>query len=159
MQSTTLTKIQQTFPDHILGSHSKYDQDTVILNKTALTRVASLLKEDVDLRYDYLMDLTAVDHWKRKPRFEVVYHFYSRPNNIRLRLKVPLDGPSLEIPSLTGLWPGAVWYEREVFDMFGILFQGHPDLRRILLYTEFQGHPLRKDYPIDKRQPLVGPKD
>lgn len=159
MPGTTLNRLQESFPEAILGTHSRLGEDTAILKPEALTRVARFLKEDPRLRFDFLMDLTAVDHWKRKPRFELVYHLYSRSGNARLRLKAPLGGPSPEAPSLTPLWPAANWYEREVFDMFGIRFRGHPDLRRILMYEEFRGHPLRKDYPIDKRQPLVGPED
>jgi NADH-quinone oxidoreductase subunit C len=159
MQSTSLTRLQESFPEEILGTHSRLGEDTATLKPEALARVARFLKEDPQLRFDFLMDLTAVDHWKRKPRFELVYHLYSRSTNARLRLKAPVDGSSPEAPSVTPLWPAANWYEREVFDMFGIRFRGHPDLRRILMYEEFQGHPLRKDYPIDKRQPLVGPKD
>ncbi len=159
MQSTSLTRLQESFPEEILGTHSRLGEDTAVLKPEALTRVARFLKEDPRLRFDFLMDLTAVDHWKRKPRFEVVYHLYSRSKNARLRLKAPLDASFPEAPSVTSLWPAANWYEREVFDMFGIRFRGHPDLRRILMYEEFRGHPLRKDYPIDKRQPLVGPKD
>ena len=159
MPSTTLTRLQERFPEEILGVHSRLGEDTAVLKPEALTRAARFLKQDSGLRFDFLMDLTAVDHWKRKPRFELVYHLYSRSNNARLRLKSPLGGASPEAPSLTSVWPAADWYEREVFDMFGIRFRGHPDLRRILMYPEFQGHPLRKDYPIDKRQPLVGPKD
>ncbi len=159
MQSTSLTRLQESFPEEILGTHSRLGEDTAILKPEALARVARFLKQDPQLRFDFLMDLSAVDHWKRKPRFELVYHLYSRSKNVRLRLKAPLGGSSPEAPSLTPVWPAANWYEREVFDMFGIRFRGHPDLRRILMYQEFQGHPLRKDYPIDKRQPLVGPKD
>ena len=159
MPSITLTRLQESFPEEILGTHSRLGEDTATLKPQALTRVARFLKEDPQLRFDFLMDLTAVDHWKRKPRFELVYHLYSRSKNVRLRLKAPLAGSSPEAPSVTPLWPAANWYEREVFDMFGVRFRGHPDLRRILMYKEFQGHPLRKDYPIDKRQPLVGPKD
>jgi NADH-quinone oxidoreductase subunit C len=159
MPSITLTRLQERFPEEVLGTHSRLGEDTVVLKPEALLQAARFLKEDPGLRFDFLMDLTAVDHLKRKPRFELVCHLYSRSHNARLRLKAPLGGPSPEAPSLTSVWPAANWYEREVFDMFGIRFQGHPDLRRILMYQEFEGHPLRKDYPIDKRQPLVGPKD
>ena len=159
MPSITLTRLQENFPEAILGAHSRLGEDTAILKPEGLLRVARFLKQEPRLRFDFLMDLTAVDHWKRKPRFELVCHLYSRTNNARLRLKAPLGGASPEAPSLTSVWPAADWYEREVFDMFGIRFRGHPDLRRILMYQEFQGHPLRKDYPIDKRQPLVGPRD
>ncbi len=107
-----------------------------------------------------------VDPWPGPPfspgssgstRFAVVYHFYSMVLKHRLRLVVPVDDTEPSLDSLVELWPGANWLEREVWDMFGIHFSGHPDLRRILTYTEFEGHPLRKDYPIKKRQPLIGP--
>ena len=90
-------------------------------------------------------------------RFAVVYHFFSLKHKHRLRLVVPLDETDIEVDSLTSLWAGANWLEREVWDMFGIRFRGHPDLKRILMYEEFEGHPLRKDYPVNKRQPLIGP--
>ena len=91
------------------------------------------------------------------PRFAVVYHFFSSKHKHRLRLVVPVDSSAAEVDSLTDLWSGANWLEREVWDMFGIAFRGHPDLKRILMYEEFEGHPLRKDYPVNKRQPLIGP--
>jgi NADH-quinone oxidoreductase subunit C len=92
-----------------------------------------------------------------RSRFTVVYHFFSLSHKHRLRLIVALDEADPEVDSLTSLWAGANWLEREVWDMFGIRFRGHPDLRRILMYEEFEGHPLRKDYPVKKRQPLIGP--
>ena len=100
------------------------------------------------------------DPWPGPPgksRFAVVYHFYSLKHKHRLRLVVPVDEAEAELDSLTSLWAGADWLEREVWDMFGIRFRGHPDLKRILMYEEFEGHPLRKDYPVNKRQPLIGP--
>ena len=90
-------------------------------------------------------------------RFEVVYHFFSLPLKARLRVKVPVEESDPVVDSLTPLWASANWFEREVWDMFGIRFRGHPNLKRILMYAEFQGHPLRKDYPVNKRQPLIGP--
>jgi NADH-quinone oxidoreductase subunit C len=100
------------------------------------------------------------DPWPGPPdpsRFAVVYHFYSMAHKHRLRLVVPVEQAEAGVDSLTQLWPGANWLEREVWDMFGIVFRGHPDLRRILMYEGFEGHPLRKDYPVKKRQPLIGP--
>ncbi len=98
------------------------------------------------------------DPWPGPPsgaRFVVVYHFFSLKHKHRLRLVVPVNEPELD--SVTSLWAGADWLEREVWDMFGIRFRGHPNLKRILMYEEFEGHPLRKDYPVNKRQPLIGP--
>ena len=104
------------------------------------------------------MDLTAVDYLNRKdPRFEIVYHLYSLNHNVRLRVKIPVSEDDCSVDSIWSLWKTVNWYEREVWDLYGIKFNGHPDLRRILLYEEFKGHPLRKDYPINKRQPLIGP--
>ena len=100
------------------------------------------------------------DPWPGPPgpeRYVVVYHFFSLPLKHRLRLEVPVDEADAEVDSLTSLWAGADWLEREVWDMFGIRFRGHPNLKRILMYDEFVGHPLRKDYPVNKRQPLIGP--
>ncbi len=159
MEATiTLQKIQDNFGNDVIEVHSRFQQDTAVIASSSLLQVATFLKEDPELQYNYLMDLTAVDYWKRKPRFEVVYHFLSMANSFRLRLKVLVAEPEPKVDTLTSLWPGANWYEREVYDMFGIQFTGHPELRRILLYPEFEGHPLRKDYPIKRRQPLIGPK-
>ena len=100
------------------------------------------------------------DPWPGPPakaRFAVVYHFYSMTHKHRLRLVVPVKESAAELTSLTPLWAGADWLEREVWDMYGIRFSGHPNLKRILMYKEFEGYPLRKDYPVNKRQPLIGP--
>jgi NADH-quinone oxidoreductase subunit C len=105
-------------------------------------------------------DIPTTDPWPGPPestRFSVIYHFFSMPLKHRLRLEVPLEEDDPEIESLTPLWRGADWLEREVWDMFGIRFRGHPNLKRILMYDEFVGHPLRKDYPVNRRQPLIGP--
>jgi NADH-quinone oxidoreductase subunit C len=102
------------------------------------------------------------DPWPGPPgnsRFTVVYHFFSVSHKHRLRLAVPLEEGDAQVDSLCSLWPGANWLEREVWDMFGIGFRGHPGLKRILMYEGFEGHPLRKDYPVKKRQPLIGPRN
>ena len=107
-----------------------------------------------------LSEIPDEDPWPGPPeqtRFVVVYHFYSLEHKHRLRLVVPVEEAEPELDSLTALWAGANWLEREVWDMFGIRFRGHPDLKRILMYEEFEGHALRKDYPVNKRQPLIGP--
>jgi len=117
------------------------------------------LRDDAELRFELLADLTAVDYLGRSPRYEVVYQLQSLALHHRLRVKVPVDGDDPVVPTASGLWKSALWAEREVFDMFGIRFVGHPDLRRILMYPEFQGHPLRKDYPLNQRWPLVPERD
>jgi NADH-quinone oxidoreductase subunit C len=134
------------------------------VERAHLREVLAFCRDADGLRFDMLTDLTAVDYLRYpgrddQPRFEVVYHLYSVAENHRLRLKVAVDEDELEVPSAVVLWPIANWFEREVWDMFGIRFEGHPDLRRLLLYEEFQGHPLRKDYPVNRRQPLIGPRN
>jgi NADH-quinone oxidoreductase subunit C len=106
------------------------------------------------------LQLPDPEPWPGPPaggRFVVVYHFFSLPLKHRLRIEVPVEDTDAEVDSLTRLWPCADWLEREVWDMFGIRFRGHGNLKRILMYAEFVGHPLRKDYPVNKRQPLIGP--
>ncbi len=104
--------------------------------------------------FNFLCELTAVDYWpEEKPRFHVLYGYYSHAENVRLALRVPLDGDEPIMPSLTGVYQGANWPERELWDMFGIRFEGHPDLRRILMPHDWEGHPLRKDYPLGYEEP------
>jgi NADH-quinone oxidoreductase subunit C len=158
-QSLILRNVQEKFGEAVLSTHSALGEDTLVIAKSSLLDVARYLKEEADPRFNVLMDVTAVDYFKRKPRFEVVYHLFSLSGMARLRMKVPVGEPDPEVETLSGIWRSANWYEREVFDMFGVKFRNHPDLRRILMYPEFQGHPLRKDYPINKRQPLIGPRD
>jgi NADH-quinone oxidoreductase subunit C len=105
--------------------------------------------------FELFLDVTAIDHAERSPRFEVVYHFYSRPLNARIRLKVAAPGSEPAVPTLTPLYGSARYMEREAHDMYGILFTGNADLRPILLYEGFVGHPLRKDYPMEAEQPIV----
>ncbi|MBI1976607.1 MAG: NADH-quinone oxidoreductase subunit C [Candidatus Omnitrophica bacterium] len=157
---SSLQMIQEQFPQEILSTHSFRGDDTVIIKPENLRVIAQFLKETPDLDFNFLMDVTAVDYLQagKKPRFEVVYHFYSLKGNHRLRVKVPVEEKTPEVDTLSDFWPSANWYEREIWDMFGIKFKGHPNLKRILMYEEFKGHPLRKDYPFDKRQPLVGPE-
>lgn len=135
--------------------------DTVIVAPKDWKRAAETLKSDPELAMDHFIDLTAVDWPEREPelpRFDVLLHVRSTSKNHRIRLKTRVaDGE--ELATVTSVWLGADWAEREVFDMFGIRFAGHPDLRRILLYPEFEGYPLRKDYPIEKAQPLVPYRD
>jgi NADH-quinone oxidoreductase subunit C len=149
--------IRGKFPADVLEAHAFRGDETVTVRKSALKDVAAFLRDAMG--FDFLMDLTAVDYLPREPRFELVCHFYSSGHNYRLRLKCPVDAADPAVASLTPLWEGANWFEREVYDMFGIRFEGHPDLRRILMYDGFEGHPLRKDYPLKKRQPRLPHRD
>jgi NADH-quinone oxidoreductase subunit C len=154
-------KIQERFPQAVTEVHAQQGDETAIVTREKFFEIAKFLKENSDFDMNVLMDLTAVDglwmDWS--PRFEMVYHFYSLKHNHRLRIKVKVSEMDPIMPSVVPLWPIANWLEREVWDMFGIKFEGHPNLKRILMYEEFVGHPLRKDYPIAKRQPLIGPKN
>jgi len=131
----------------------------VVVAREAAAETLRTLRDHPTLRFDMLSDLTAVDYVEREPRFAVVYQLYSVSQNHRLRVTVPVPGDEPSVPSAVALWKSANWAERETFDMFGIRFVGHPDLRRILMYPEFVGYPLRKDYPLDRRQPLVPERD
>ena len=152
-------KIEEKFPQAVLDSHAQHGDETLILRKEAILDVAQLLKEDPELQFNFLMDITAVDYLGRQPRFEVVYHFLSLPFNRRLRIKLQSNDLYPTVKSLTPLWKTANWLERECYDLYGIRFEGHPNLTRIMLYEGFDGHPLRKDYPKTKRQPLIGPQN
>jgi NADH-quinone oxidoreductase subunit C len=152
-----LARLRAAFPGAVISTHQFRGDATAIVAREKLIDICRWLRDDPDLRFDMLMDVTAVDFLGRSPRFEVVYHFYSLAKNHRVRLKVPLEEADPKVPSVVSLWAGANWLERETYDLYGIRFDGHPDLRRIYLYEEFQGHPLRKDYPKEQRQPLIGP--
>ena len=161
-ENANISILKKKFGKTIIGSHSFRGDDTIIINKNYVLDVCRFLKEEKDLDFNFMMDLTAVDYLNqkdRKERFEVVYHFYSLKHNHRIRVKAPVSDADCAIDSIVPLWVGADWFEREAFDMYGIKFNNHPNLKRILLYEEFVGYPLRKDYPIRKRQPLIGPKN
>jgi NADH-quinone oxidoreductase subunit C len=156
MSQAALQAIIVRFPKAVVSSHDWRGDDTVVLRREHLVEVARFLKRDDAMRFDLPVDVCGVDYlgW-REPRFEVVYHLMSLTKRARIRLKVQLDESDLHVPTLTGVWKGVDWFEREAFDMYGIVFDGHPDLRRILMYPEFEGHPLRKDYPQRGYQPLM----
>jgi len=143
----------------VVETHDHRGDDTAVVDPARIRDVCAFLKEDEGCAFDMPVDVTAVDlleyPGERDWRFEVVYHLRSTRHNHRVRLKARLGGEAPALPSVRPVWRGVEWYEREVFDMFGVSFEGHPDLRRILTYPEFKGHPLRKDYPVRGRQPLV----
>ena len=128
----------------------KFDRDelTIWVERTGLRDACRVLKGS-ELRYDALMDVTCVDWYPNDPRFEVVYHLFSTTTKKRVRLKVKLAGFDTSVDSLVPLWAGANFFEREVFDLFGIRFDGHPNLKRIMMPEGWNGHPLRKDYPVE----------
>ena len=162
MASSLVELLRQQFPNDVVETHQQYGDDTVVIAPGQWKAAARFLRDDPRCDLRLLVDLTAVDYLGRVPRFEVVAHFYSFGLGHRLRLKARVGdakGDSANIDSLTELWASANWAEREAFDMFGIRFDGHPDLRRILLYPEFEGYPLRKDYPAHRTQPLVPYRD
>ncbi len=156
MRSELIEKIKNNFASDIITIEMAKEMPVFVIKEEGLLRFVNFIKEDTDIGMDQVTDITAVDWYKKRDiRFDVVYHFYSYKHNHRLRLKVNLREEEPRIPSIAGIFSGANWFERECWDMYGIVFINHPDLRRILLYPEFVGHPLRKDYPIDGRQPLV----
>ena len=133
-------------PDSVLSWQVTLNELTLEIAPASLVSLVDFLKTDRTCRFSTLIDITAVDYPEREERFDVVYHFLSMYQNHRIRLKLAVREED-SVPTITGIHPSANWFEREVFDMFGILFSGHPDLRRILTDYGFQGHPLRKDFP------------
>jgi NADH-quinone oxidoreductase subunit C len=126
-------------------------QPTVFVPREAIAATLRTLRDHADFRFDVLVEMTAVDFSPREPRFEVVYLLLSTVHRHRLRVKVRLHGEDAHLPTAVTVWPGANWLEREVWDMFGIEFHGHPDRRRLLMPEDWDGHPLRKDYPVQIR--------
>lgn len=124
-------------------------ETTIVIAREQLLKVAGYLATEPALKFSFLSDITTVDRFPMEPRFEVNYQLLSIDNALRLRLKVKLSGSDPVIPSVFGIWPTADWHERENFDLFGIRFEGHPNLRRIVMPDEWEGHPLRKDYPTE----------
>lgn len=166
---TLLEQVATLLSDAVIDSHDAFGDATILVAPDSLVDTMRTLKTTPELAFNVLVDLTAVDYLGREPRFEVVYHLASietEPRGTepaalyrRLRVKVGVAEEPGEVASVIDVWPAAGWMEREVFDLYGVRFRGHPDLRRILLYDGFEGHPLRKDYPKERRQPLIGPRN
>jgi NADH-quinone oxidoreductase subunit C len=157
--SPALRRLIEALPDAVLETHADLGDATARIDPTKVVDVARLLRDDAGLQFEMLTDVTCVDYLGQEPRFEMVYHFYSVARNHRVRIKARVAEGDCRIDSLVDLYPSANWMEREVWDLYGVHFDGHPDPRRLLLYEEFEGHPLRKDYPKERRQPLVGPRN
>ncbi|MGH9666945.1 MAG: NADH-quinone oxidoreductase subunit C [Bryobacteraceae bacterium] len=138
--------IKEKIPDAVEEVKEAFGELTLFIAPASIVDVCRFLKNEQE--FNRIDDVTAVDWHPAEPRFEVVYHLHSLPRNQRLRMKCRVSGPQPEIDSVTPVWRGANWYEREVYDMFGIVFRNHPDLTRILMPLDWDGYPLRKDYPI-----------
>ena len=160
MSQRVLDLLKDRFGDAIVETHAQFGDDTAVVEPARWREVALFLRDDPRLAMNMFTDLCGVDYSVigSTPRFEVVCHLRSVKHAHRIRIKARVgeeDGSGAEIDSLVPVWRGADWFERETYDLMGVVFRGHPDLRRILMYPEFEGHPLRKDYPADHIQPLV----
>jgi NADH-quinone oxidoreductase subunit C len=144
-----VAKLMVWNPAAVQGAKFDRDEMSVYVDRSLIRDACMLLRDDADCQFNYLADVTCVDWFPSEPRFEVIYHLLSIPKKDRLRLKVRLDGSSPALDSVTQVWPGANYFEREVFDLFGVRFAGHPYLRRIVMPEDWEGHPLRKDYPVE----------
>ncbi len=149
-----IESLRERVPAEVEAYAETYGDQVLVVRREGLLTVMTALRA-APFDYAVLLDLTCVDFLGTAKRFEMVYHLYSLSRNRRLRIKASLPGDDPSVASLTGLWKNANWLEREVFDMFGVTFPGHPDLRRILMYEGFEGYPLRKSYPWRREQPLI----
>ncbi len=154
-----LARLLAALPEAVRETHTRLGDATAEIDPAEIVRVLTWLRDTDGLDFEMLVDLTCVDWLGQEPRFEVVYHLYSVKRNQRVRVKARVPETPGVIDSVAAVYASANWMEREVFDLYGVRFPGHPDLRRILLYEGFDGHPLRKDYPKERRQPLVGPRN
>ncbi len=156
MAKAVIAALVARFPDDVYEPYEGVGgDDCAFVRKDGIARVCAFLRADPAMAFNLAPYITAVDYLGAEPRFEVVYNLYSTVRNHRIRLRVKVPESDLEVESVTPVWAGADWFERYCLDMYGIRFPGHPDPRRLLMYDEFVGHPLRKDYPLRGRQPLV----
>jgi len=149
-----IERLKAKFPNGIEGVREFRGEVTVQVKPDALVEMSTFLRDDPDCDFNFLSDVSGVDYYPQEPRFGVNYHLLSMKYKQRLRLKVRLKGPAgaPRVPTVTSVWPGANWFERETFDLFGVTFIGHPDLRRLLLPMDFRGHPLRRDNPLAQEE-------
>ena len=161
--NTSVSKLKDQFPQSVLDAGQFRGETTIVVRAADILPICQFLRDDPDQAYDLCLFVSAVDQLGLglSPRFEAVYQLYSLKHQRRLRLKAPLSGDSPTVDSVSSIWPAADWHEREVFDLFGIYFKGHPEMRRIMLPHDWVGHPLRKDYPIggEPVQFTVNPDD
>ena len=152
--SPFVAALQHEYPEWISEVVVAFDELTLIVPREHIAGVCSFLKASPEARFDFLSDICGADRGvEEEPRFEVNYHLFSTTKHHRVRLKVVLNEDDVHVPSVTGVWKTANWHERETFDLFGVIFDGHPDLRRILLPEDWQGHALRKDFPLRGYEP------
>lgn len=144
-----IESLQTQFGDGFVVLGEPHGLLTISVEVEQIIPFLQFLKEDPQLRFNYLTDITGVHYPKQEKAFQVVYHVYNMLQNLRLRIKVPISGPVPTVPTATNLWNGANWMERETYDFFGIIFEGHPDLRRILNMDELEVFPMRKEYPLE----------
>ena len=142
-----LSKIIDRFDGKVAVDEAVTDMACVTVKPTDLVELCLFLRDDEDLKFDFMADICGVDFHPKTPRYELVYHLYSIPFGWRLRIKCRLSDPPIA-PTITQVWTTANWHEREAYDMYGIVFDGHPDLRRIYMWEEFEGWPMRKDFPL-----------
>ena len=148
MKEQISEKLQTHFKDSIESINEFRGELTVVVKKHTIVSLCRFLHDDSDLQFDSLRDICGADYYRPDDRFEVIYNLYSLKNKFRLRIKIRVDEVDLHVPSVTGVWSTADWHERETYDMFGIVFDGHPDLRRMYMPEEFEYYPLRKDFPL-----------
>ena len=147
--NTLIASLKRALPGAQIESVPSVDlQTTMYVSREDVPALARVLRDRPELGFNLLAEITAVDFWPREPRFELVYILVSIPNRLRLRMKVRLPGADPHVSTMIGVWPAANWLEREVWDLFGISFDGHPDPRRLLMPEDWEGYPLRKDYPV-----------
>ncbi|MBI2833581.1 MAG: NADH-quinone oxidoreductase subunit C [Acidobacteria bacterium] len=156
--ATIVSILQKSAPDVSLEAATAIDQPTLVVPRERLVDVCHALRHEPELDFGLLADVTAVDWWPREPRFAIIYHLACVETTAvgapkRLRLKVLVPGADARVPTVSEIWPSANWAEREVWDLVGIVFDGHPDLRRLLMPDDWEGHPLRKDYPVQVAVP------
>ena len=164
-----VAKLQRELGESVLGIEEFRGQTSVTLDPEAIVNACQMLRDDAELDFNFLAALTAVDYWPSEPRYKIVYQLYSLANKEFIGLRAQLSNESPEISTIESIYPNANWHEREVFDMFGVTFKDHSDQRRIIMPYDWEGHPLRKDYPlgyeevqftfnfdeIDKRKPYA----
>ena len=152
MSKKVVRAVKKNLKSELVEDHSDHGDFTVVVKPGKLAEIVQFLHDEEAMAFDQFVDLTVVDWPDREERFEVVTHLRSLTHGHRIRIKtsVGIDDPT--VPTISHIYQGANWFEREAYDMYGVKFDGHPDLRRILLWEEFEGHPLRKDYPRQKRQ-------